>query len=105
MYIARHYVRVNGTVYTKGERIPDGIPAEKIEWLLRAEAIEEAPAPASYIVPDEVHDEPAEEPAEVEEEADESIEAPEIDVMAGIVPAGDGEKKSRKAGRRKKSEG
>ena len=30
MYIANHYVRINGRVFVKGERIPEDLPAEKI---------------------------------------------------------------------------
>ena len=83
MFIANHYVRVNGKVYTKGECIPEGLPTEKVEWLMRAGAIHEASAPVAGT--------PEEEPAEDE------AAAPEIDVMSGIVQG----EKSRKAGRRK----
>ena len=41
MYVANHYVRINHTVLTAGEILPDGLPGEKIAWLLRAGAIRE----------------------------------------------------------------
>jgi hypothetical protein len=129
MHIANHYVRINGKMYIKGERIPDGLPDEKIKWLMEAGAIhkgasacfmpeepaedpeepvgdpendqtnaiqnpenEAAEEPAEDPEDNQTEDtaaEPPEEPVgdpEVEEtEADDEAEAPEIDVMAGIV--------------------
>ncbi len=46
MYVANHYVRINRTVLTAGEILPDGLPEEKIAWLLRAGAIREIPEAA-----------------------------------------------------------
>ena len=103
MYIANHYVRINGRVFVKGERIPEDLPAEKIEWLLKKGAVHEAAslplAEAQAGTPDTVPAETAageqeakpqtvQEPAE---EADEDAEAPEIDVMAGIVQGAEDE--------------
>lgn len=94
MYKAKHYVRVNGKTYTRGETLPDGLPAEKIAWYMEKGAIEEV---APGYAPEDTAPEPEEEPEpeqqeeagtpeeEPAEEADEEAEAPEIDVMAGIV--------------------
>ena len=105
MYIARHYVRVNGKMFTPGEVITEAIPDSKARRMLAIDAIsktedahilnERGPAPdikqendkqdnASPVAsampePEEADD------AEDEEEADEEAEAPEIDVMDGIV--------------------
>ena len=105
MYVALHYVRVNGKMYTRGEILPEGLPAEKIAWYQKAGAIEEI-APVSnakemqeeYAPEQDPEDQDAEaieipedtEPSEgtEEEPEDEFEEAPEIDVMAGIVPEG-----------------
>ena len=95
MFIANRYVRVKGTLYKKGERIPDDLPEEKIAWLLESEAIHEtavisAPTTAEMIpeLPadeaDVLEPETVEDPRP-EEEADEEAEAPEIDAMAGII--------------------
>ena len=121
MYMANHYVRVNGTVYVKGECITEDLPAEKEAWLLRAGAIrvmedhrQELPAQEPAPEPEDIP-EPEEEAEDVEEacadpeaeEADEDVEAPEIDVMAGIVtPEPQHEQKQkpvRKAAERRKA--
>lgn len=100
MYKAKHYVRVNGKTYTRGETLPDGLPAEKIAWYMEKGAIEEvAPSCAPEDTVPEPEEEPEpEQPEEAEapeeepaEEPDEEAEAPEIDVMAGIVPGNDEE--------------
>ena len=100
MYKAKHYVRVNGKTYTRGETLPDGLPAEKIAWYMEKGAIEEvAPSCAPEDTAPEPEEEPEpEQPEEAEapeeepaEEPDEEAEAPEIDVMAGIVPGNDEE--------------
>lgn len=113
MYRAKHYVRVNGKMYTRGETLPEGLPAEKVAWLISAEAIEET-APAHGAVKNQETEE-APEPEEVPEpetapegnapeegpaeEADDEAEAPEIDVMAGIV-AEDKEETPKKTARK-----
>lgn len=118
MYIANHYVRINGKMYIKGERIPDGLPAEKIKWLLEADAIhegasaakeqetpEEPEMPAQADTADEAGEEVTKEAEtadteqEEAEEADDEAEAPEIDVMAGIVE-GEAEEEPKKPTRR-----
>ena len=53
MYLANHYVRINGKMLKRGEKIPEGLPQGKIEWLLSAGAIKEI-APASLGEPEEV---------------------------------------------------
>jgi nucleotide-binding universal stress UspA family protein len=115
MYLANHYVRINGKMLKRGEKIPEGLPQGKIEWLLSAGAIKEI-APASLGEPEEVPEdtedatedaEDAAQQAEGEEpgtedaaeEADDEAEAPEIDVMSGIV-AGETEEEPKKTTRR-----
>ena len=87
MYIATTYI---GSAYTPGEVLPDDFPAEKLEWLIRAGAVREAaPAPAiaeplrDIASEDDAHEEWPD--ASEEDEFDEDAEAPEFDVMAGIV--------------------
>lgn len=94
MYKANHYVSIDGAMYVKGEAIPDGLPEEKIAWLLKAGAICEDTAAG------ELAKEPEVEP-ETEPEAIEIIEeAPEVDVMDGIVA----DKPTKKPTRRRKSD-
>lgn len=120
MYLANHYVRINGKVYTRGERIPDGLPESKIRWLLRAGAVKEAvSAQEAAVLMEAAVDAGAGDPeagrifaalagesadtdteeaagaeyAEKEETADYDAETPEIDVMAGIVQADEEEEK------------
>lgn len=86
MYIANHYVRVDGQMYLKGEAIPD-IPAENVEWLLSVGAIQLADG------------------IEVAEDS-EDTEVPEaIDVMAGVIMDAptEGAPKKSSTGRKKKS--
>lgn len=93
MFVANHYVKAAGKVYTAGEILPE-LPAEKVSWLLKAGAIYEIPPasepaePGTFAAPEE--SDPATEPenahAEPEEGTiDEDTEPEEIDVMAGIV--------------------
>lgn len=111
MYIATKYI---GKKYTPGEILPDNLPAEQVKWLLEAGAIRKAaPTPGQTIEPEndeedaekpetpnaksdaEDTEEPetqeaetnAEDAEEPEDEIDEEAEAPEIDVMDGLVPA------------------
>ena len=116
MYIANHYVPINGRMYMKGERIPDGLPEEKLNWLLKAEAVHEVALPSAPVEAEKETELPAEEPDTAEpeteagpppeEEVDEDAEAPEIDVMAGIVQDDpeEPEKPARKAKTRKQAE-
>lgn len=94
MYIATKYI---GKKYTPGEILPDNLPADEVKWLLEAGAIRKtAPDPEAPVMADAPVDngqaaqapdpEPDEQEAEVSEaEIDEEAEAPEIDVMDGIV--------------------
>ena len=113
MYIAIKYI---GKKYTPGEILPDNLPADEVKWLLEAGAIRKAaPIPGQIGAPEETGDAPegtdkpeipaapdseqgpeAEEEPETEEEPqneepedeiDEEAEAPEIDVMDGLVTA------------------
>lgn len=103
MYVANHYVRVNGKRFVAGEILPE-IPAEKAAWLLQAGAIHEiVPVPnlAEGSMDDQAGDmangqdeedgkNPPPEGETTEEETpeseiDEEAEPEEIDVMAGIV--------------------
>lgn len=120
MYIATSYI---GRDYTPGEIIRENLPKETIERLLKAGAIRKAaPAQAAEEVPqeppetelppeDEREDaeteeapeeagepETAEEP---EDEIDEEAEAPEIDVMDGLVTAPAEEEKPARTAARK----
>ena len=107
MYIARHYVRVNGKMFTPGEVITEAIPDNKAGRLLAIGAISKAeaapvqnergpvpdgkreddkteysaPVASGLPVPEEDDDENDTDDAEDEEES----EAPEIDVTDGIV--------------------
>lgn len=125
-YAAKHYVSISGRKYTPGEIIDIPIPEEKLKRLLRLKAIERSPIATpdpdaqSAVVENGGGEEGArsndvnqpipkgeaslnKEPAE---EADEEAEAPEIDVMDGIVsaageaPSKEAEKKTTK-GRKK----
>jgi len=86
MYIATTYI---GGVYTPGDPIPDDFSAEKLAWLIQAGAVRKAASAPS--MPDfepeatEEADAPQEVPEAEVNEIDEEEEAPEIDVMAGIV--------------------
>ena len=98
MYIAVTYI---GGKYVPGEVIPDDMPRDKLDWLIRAGAVrkaasdpesrqryeaaarQEAEAPDPVAAPEDA--EGTEDIQEPEDEIDEDEEAPEIDVMAGIV--------------------
>lgn len=123
-YIAVHYVKIGRRMYTPGEIIDEHIPEEKRAWLLGKGAIRIAdapflsPEPPPILSPDPpaAEEEDGEEDAQDEDEADhddedeedgEEIvgEAPEIDVMDGIVagPEEPAQAKPKQAGRRKKA--
>ncbi len=96
MYIAVTYI---GSRYVPGEIISEDTPKEKLDWLKRAGAIREAaPDPEAPVMaeppedkgteaqaPDPETDDPETEAPE--DEIDEDAEAPEIDVMDGVVAA------------------
>ena len=101
MYIAVTYI---GGKYVPGEVIPDDMPRDKLDWLIRAGAVrkaasdpdsrqryeaaagQEAEAPDLVAAPEDA--EGTDDIQEPEDEIDEDEEAPEIDVMAGIVQDG-----------------
>lgn len=124
MYIATCYVRIGGTMFTHGECIPEDIPEEKLRWLIEAEAVEYSPDSFPFAIPEDgaAADSDADEPedtdgaysdteaAEAAEEVEEDYgEAPEIDVMAGLVQDGEQEngkaaqKSGKKAAERRKT--
>ena len=94
MYIALNYI---GGQYTPGEIIPDDLPKEKLDWWKKTGAIKEvAPedeglkAKAENLsvaaVTSPLSGETTEETVEeAEDEIDEEAEAPEIDIMDGLV--------------------
>lgn len=112
-YAAKHYVKIFGRKYTPGEMIDIPIPEEKLKRLLRLKAIEHVSVTAANPTYDNTSGEdgngvkdvrsnyagqlenlgydpsgaPVSEDGEPTEEADEEAEAPEIDVMDGIVSA------------------
>lgn len=89
MYAAKHYVRADGKLYTAGEILPEDLPQEKIDWLLRKGAIELISGTESAEEIPEGEIEPATESAEEipESEIDEDAEPEEIDAAEGIITA------------------
>lgn len=106
-YTAKHYVRISGRKFTPGEIIDIPIPEDKLERLLRLNAIERS---AIFAIGGEAHDETDESVDErgagqsdtaddadnsdrmdstSTDESEEAEEAPEIDVMDGIVSRAD----------------
>lgn len=104
MYIARHYVRVNGKMFTPGEVITEAIPNDKAIRLAALNAIdrieaaliqnEREPAPDGKQEDDKTEysapvasglPEPEEDDDTDDAEDEEEAEAPEIDVTDGIV--------------------
>lgn len=102
MYIARHYVRVNGKMFTPGEVITEAIPHEKAVRLAAMNAIdrmetapiqnERGPAPDGRQEDDEPEYSapvasalPEQEEADDADDDEEEAEAPEIDVTDGII--------------------
>lgn len=124
MYIAKCYTTINGELYKKGDIVPEGLPEEKIEWLTKADAIEEIPSAPSvqgktsvpaaeeqeeldeFPFPEVLQDPEDGAPEDEGEDPEEDEEAPEIDVMAGIVqePAEEPEKPARAKAPKKTAE-
>ena len=103
MIVAKTYI---GGAFTPGEIIPDDYPSDKLEWLKNAGAIHE-------IEPAPVMQETTAIPLPMDEEAhndsqenayDEEQEAPEIDVMAGVIES-DKQEPVEKSERPKKKNG
>lgn len=111
MYMANHYVRINGTVYVRGECIQESLTEEKAEWLLSAGAIremdgpaQEAPADTSEAEPDTAveDDEGIPEDPDAGDEDDEGYEdaePPEINALEGLI-APEAEEKPKQPARR-----
>lgn len=122
MYMANHYVRINGTVYVRGECIQESLTEEKAEWLLSAGAIremdgpaQEAPADTSEAEPDtaveddegipedpDAADEGIPEDPDAGDEDDEGYEdaePPEINALEGLI-APEAEEKPKQPARR-----
>ena len=83
MYIANHYIRINGKILARGERLPMDVTQAKLDWLLSAGAIKEV-KPAERSKPEPAKPEPVVDPV-VEPVAEEAVEEVEIDSMAGVV--------------------
>ena len=98
MYIANHYIRINGHLLCPGEPIPEDLSEAKKEWFLKVDAIRKSKRPAPVDNPAPVEPDPVEEPAAepVEEPVEDLVV--EIDSMAGIVtePEAEQPKKKRK---------
>ena len=96
-YVAMHFVKVNGKMYTEGEIIDEPMDEAKVARLIAHGAIREETAPVQEAPKEEAPAAPVkkkraaktkpEPKAEPETEADEEAEAPEIDVLDGIVGA------------------
>lgn len=101
MYVAKHYVRVDGVVYVKGEIIEKDLPLETEKRLLRLNAIEKInPHPINTPAPAR-DDAPAATPDDVPDETQED-DVPKIDITSGIVTEPkQGEKPKKKASKKK----
>ena len=87
-YVAMHFVKINGRMYTQGEIIDEVMEESKKLRLLEHGAIHEiapVPQPETIMIP--IKEKTAEKtiPEEPAEEADDAADAPEIDIMDGIV--------------------
>lgn len=104
-YIAKHYVKIAGRVYTPGELIPGDAVAklngERLEWLVGIRAIIAcAPAPMPAVPETEYETAEAAEP-EQQDAAEDAM--PEIDAADGLVmPADEDKPEPRKGGRKRK---
>ena len=125
VYIAKHYVNLDGTVYTPGEVIDKPIDAEKERRLLALGAIRKRVAPIVEAEADDEdmadadteHGESRQDSADAADDAEddsedetedefEEVEPMEIDAADSITPAEESapeaeEKPARKRGRRK----
>lgn len=95
-YTAKHFVKIAGRMYTPGEIIDNPIQRDKLQRLLRLNAVEGIEAagaePATWQdVPareeTDAHDELPTDTAPDEDGGGEDVEMPEIDVMDGVVTA------------------
>lgn len=114
-YAAKHYVKITGQKFMPGEIIDVAIPEDKLPRLLKLGAIVplDTPMPHTASTEDDATPNDAEDASEdaamdddAEDAVDEEAEAPEIDVMDGIVakdeaPAKATTKKTAKSNRSK----
>ena len=104
VYIAKHYVSVNGRMYSPGEVFSEDIPKSKEDWLRSKGAIEPAGCTAQEVFEEngisDTEDLETEEPETEEPETEETEEAPEIDVMDGICAAEEAEPPKKRRGRK-----
>ena len=99
MYIANHYIRINGHLLCPGEPIPEDLSEAKKEWFLKVDAIRKSKRPVSVeLAPAPAEPDPVEEPTELEPTVEEPVEdlVVEIDSMAGIVTEPEAEQPKRK---------
>lgn len=108
-YVAKHYTNIAGRMYTPGEIITEPIPDDELPRLLRIKAIAPIfdPVAAGHVEDDSDDDSDNDENTQQEElqdeatpdstqdqkesvvdddECDETAEAPEINILDGIVP-------------------
>ena len=85
-YTAKHFVKIAGRMYTPGEIIDNPIPDDKLQRLLRLNAVEAIETACS--APEET-DAREDLPTDTapDEDGGEEVEMPEIDVMDGVVAA------------------
>lgn len=106
MYVADCYVKINGQMHVRGEILPEGIPEETLKYLEKRGAIH-MEAPFSNLPedpdPEELTDPVDELPHEIAEEPEEEPDAPEVDVMAGIVQEDEKSEAKTQKGRRRKA--
>ena len=104
IYIAEQFVRVGNDLYSRGEVLPDGLKEETVEWLLKTKAIRESVYEPDKEAPEEIEEPKVIEKKKPKAEKIEPVyveeEAPEIDVMEGIVKP-KAKKKTAKGGGKK----
>lgn len=93
-YAAKHYVKITGQKFMPGEIIDIAIPEDKLPRLLKLGAIIPLNPPIPHLSPAEDDatpngtedgDDDAAMDDNAEDATDEDVQAPEIDVMDGIV--------------------
>lgn len=94
-YTAKHFVKIAGRMYTPGEIIDNPIPDDKLQRLLRLNAVEAIEAAGAE--PATWKDVPAPEETDAredlptdtapDEDGGEEVEMPEINVMDGVITA------------------
>lgn len=87
MYIAIHYTKVNGTVYTPGEVITEDMTAEEAARLERLGAVRTSEAP--FLAPDTQAEEPTDKPDESGDEGGSGADGTPDEGEAPDADAGD----------------